>query len=151
MKLPFARITSVFSLVLSTSYPPSFSLLPSSLPSSLPPSLPPSLSFPQLLHPDEDQRIQSVEQMRRHRFFDILTWAEVEDKTAKPSYIPPVSMTRSDWSSLKLHDVIKAVFNHTARYNAMFDLWSSSSVKRSKCHVIPCRVINSCLDNIMKF
>ena len=49
------------------------------------------LQHKQLLHPDEDKRLQSVEKMKELRFFEGLNWIEVEEKETKPTFIPPVS------------------------------------------------------------
>ena len=46
---------------------------------------------PQLLHPDEDKRIQSVEQLDKLRFFEELSLEEVREKNVTPTFIPPVS------------------------------------------------------------
>lgn len=47
--------------------------------------------FMQLLHPDDRKRLQTAASMRKHPFFKELSWEEVEQKTAVPPFIPPVS------------------------------------------------------------
>jgi len=46
----------------------------------------------QLLHPDEDKRLQCSDTMRKHPFFQSLDWEEVERKEATPPFVPPVSL-----------------------------------------------------------
>ena len=45
----------------------------------------------QLLHPDEEKRIQTVEQLEQLRFFEELSLEEVRQKKVTPTFIPPVS------------------------------------------------------------
>lgn len=45
----------------------------------------------QLLHPDEDKRLQTVTHMMPHPFFESLDWEETREKQTTPTFIPPVS------------------------------------------------------------
>lgn len=82
------------------SRPPPFSSSLHPFPFILPPLCFPltSLFFPplpllQLLHPDESKRLQTVESMRQHRFFQDTDWDQVEKKETTPVYVPAVRYT----------------------------------------------------------
>ncbi len=45
----------------------------------------------QLLHPDEDKRVQTVDQLQQLRFFEELSFDDVRERNITPSFIPPVS------------------------------------------------------------
>lgn len=51
----------------------------------------PHLINAQLLHPEEDKRLQSVEKMKELNFFESVNWVEVEEKETTPPFVPPVS------------------------------------------------------------
>lgn len=55
-----------------------------------PPTNPTSFGT-QLLHPEEDKRLQSVEKMKELDFFENINWIEVEEKETTPPFVPPVS------------------------------------------------------------
>ncbi len=45
----------------------------------------------QLLHPDEDKRVQTVDQLQQLRFFEEVSLDDVRERSITPSFIPPVS------------------------------------------------------------
>ncbi|CAI8017395.1 Serine/threonine-protein kinase 32A, partial [Geodia barretti] len=49
-----------------------------------------------LLHPDDSKRLQSVESMRKHRFFKDIDWDQVECKETTPVYIPAQNRIHCD-------------------------------------------------------
>ena len=47
---------------------------------------------PQLLHPDERKRLQSVKKAKELKCFQDLNWDDIEQGKATPSFIPPVRL-----------------------------------------------------------